>query len=149
MPKTREVRVRRSSNGHRAHVRHIYSNPKQREENLAEFEERYGERKGRRVFGATVGKIRRQQASKGGRRVLTVRKHKSKTRYGKSETVKRHKERIRPFRPRTTQVEHVKGYRVKRHRSMSREGTPEMVRGHRVRPHEAREPVERRRRRTA
>ena len=63
----RTVRVRRAKNGRRGHLRHLYSNPAQRAANERAFVRRYGQRGGRDrrggayIFGATVGKVRREQ----------------------------------------------------------------------------------------
>lgn len=92
----------RYSYQHRAALRraegrreHLYTNPRERRANLREFEERYGTEKGRRVFGAVVGKVRREQFREGRRgRFETVRQHESHTRYGKREHVRGHRARI-------------------------------------------------------
>lgn len=74
---------------------HLYTNPTERKANLREFEERYGSEKGRRVFGAVVGKVRREQVREGRRGpVERIRTHVSHTRYGKREHVRGHRARI-------------------------------------------------------
>lgn len=60
----RRIRVRRAKNGRRAHIRHLYSVPSQRPAELREFIDRYGKRRGTYIYGATVGKVRREQAAK-------------------------------------------------------------------------------------
>ncbi len=91
MPK-RTIRVRKSKSGHRAHLRHIYSNPKQREGNLEDFIERYGPRKGPVMYGKVIGKVRREQAAKrrSGRLTERVRGY-TYERNGKRVRVPKHK----------------------------------------------------------
>jgi hypothetical protein len=67
----RSVRVRghlRSGRRVRGHVRHLYSNPADRRAAEAEFERRYGARRGRYIYGATVGQVRRERAALRARR---------------------------------------------------------------------------------
>ena len=62
----RSVRVRgHTRNGRRVrgHIRHLYSNPADRRAVEAEFERRYGARRGRYIYGATVGKVRRERVA--------------------------------------------------------------------------------------
>lgn len=47
--------------------RHLYSNKKDRAIERREFTEEYGPVKGRYVYGAVVGKVRREQAAAGSR----------------------------------------------------------------------------------
>lgn len=101
------VRVRASRRA-RAHTRkrprHLYSSPSEREAVMREFEERYGKR-GKEVYGKTVGKVRREQVSKGRSPIEQVKRHVSRSRSGKREIVRAHPARIRPYpkrKPRTT-----------------------------------------------
>jgi hypothetical protein len=61
------VRVRRSKNGRRAHIRHLYSDPRQRVAERREFERKYGAAGGRSgrggdyIYGAVVGKVARER----------------------------------------------------------------------------------------
>ncbi len=48
-------------------MRHLYRRGAKRRVER-EFESRYGPRKGRRVYGAVVGKVRRERLAKKGRR---------------------------------------------------------------------------------
>lgn len=73
----RTTRVRRSRNGRRSHIRHLYRGRRNREAMERRFREEYGARGGRDrrggayIYGATVGKVRREQLAKrrrGGRR---------------------------------------------------------------------------------
>ncbi len=74
---------------------HLYSNPAERKKNLRSFEERYGAAKGKRVYGAVVGKVRREQAAAGTRsRVERVGAHRSTSRTGNPEWVRGHRARI-------------------------------------------------------
>jgi hypothetical protein len=60
----RTAHVRRSRNGRAPHIRRLYRNGAKSGEERA-FERRYGTR-GRYVYGATVGKVRREQAARRG-----------------------------------------------------------------------------------
>jgi len=60
----RIVPVRRSRTGHRAHPRHLYKGQGTEAREVLEFEERYGKRKGAYVYGAVVGKVKRERAAK-------------------------------------------------------------------------------------
>ena len=63
---------------------------------LRDFEARYGKAKGPRVYGATVGKVAREQvaASPSGVKVEHVRGHMSFSSEGRPERVRAHKARI-------------------------------------------------------
>lgn len=64
--------------GRRVHIRpkrkrHLYSNRRDRAYERARFTAMYGREKGRYVYGAVVGKVRREQrAKRAGRRAYTV-----------------------------------------------------------------------------
>lgn len=60
-----EVVPVRASARARAHGRHLYRNGAEPRE-MREFEERYGKKKGDYVYGATVGKVKRERAAKRG-----------------------------------------------------------------------------------
>lgn len=64
------VNVRRSRNGRRPHTRrrpHLYRGRGTEAREMELFEERYGKRRGDYVYGATVGKVRRERAARRGR----------------------------------------------------------------------------------
>ncbi len=90
---------RRRYRGHTAHVRphtrHLYTNPRQRRQNIRAFEARYGAR-GKEVFGAVVGKVRREQVAAGRRspieRIRGHTAHRGRTTY----RVRGHLARVRP-----------------------------------------------------
>ena len=48
-------------------MKHLYKDFAERGE-IRDFERRYGKRKGRRIYGATVGKVKRERAAKKRRR---------------------------------------------------------------------------------
>lgn len=80
----------------RTHTRHLYSTAKGRRESEREFRERYGSRGGRDrkgyryIYGATVGKVRREQAAKGTRSHREiVRAHRAHSRKGRRYRVRR------------------------------------------------------------
>ena len=60
----RVVRVKASARA-REHDRHLYTHGAEPRE-MREFEERYGKKKGDYVYGATVGKVKRERAAKRG-----------------------------------------------------------------------------------
>lgn len=69
MPRTVRVRRhRRKGRRVRSYRRHLYSNKKDRAIERREFTERYGPEKGRYVYGATVGKVRREKRASRRRR---------------------------------------------------------------------------------
>jgi len=79
----------------RGRKRQLYTNPQDRSIERREFTERYGKKKGRYVYGAVVGKTRREQFEAGTRgRYETVKRHASRSRTGKRETVRRHRARV-------------------------------------------------------
>jgi hypothetical protein len=92
----------RYSYEHRAALRqeegrnvHLYTNPSQRAENLRDFERRYGAKKGRRVFGAVVGKVRREQIHEGRRgHIERISPHYSTSRRGKRFYVRGHQAHV-------------------------------------------------------
>jgi len=90
---TRTVRVKshsRRGRRVRSHIRHLYSTKKGRAASRAAFTRRYGARKGRYVYGAVVGKVRREQAAAGTRpHRETIRAHTSRSRRGRRFRVRR------------------------------------------------------------
>ncbi len=63
---------------------------------LKSFKARYGARKGARVFGAVVGKVKREQAAKhSGVLIEEVKRHTSHSKKGTPFIVRRHKARVR------------------------------------------------------
>ena len=48
-------------------MKHLYRDGAEKGE-IRDFERRYGKRKGRRIYGATVGKVKRERAAKKRRR---------------------------------------------------------------------------------
>ncbi len=68
---SRTVRVRRSRTGRRAHRRHLYRGKGTKGAELRAFEREYPDysrARVRRIYGATVGKVRRERAAKRRRR---------------------------------------------------------------------------------
>ncbi len=92
----------RYSYEHRATLRqeegrpvHLYTNPTERNENLRQFEQHYGEKKGKYVYGAIVGKTRRAQIHEGRRgHIERVSPHYSTSRRGKRFYVRGHQARV-------------------------------------------------------
>jgi hypothetical protein len=69
--------------------RHLYSNRADRAIERREFTEEYGPEKGPRVYGAVVGKVRREQAEAGTRPHREVIKaHTERTRSGRRVRVR-------------------------------------------------------------
>ena len=78
-----------------SHLRHLYTNRRERAQNLRSFKARYGKR-GPEVFGAVVGKVRREQVAAGKRSNREwVAPHTSHSRTGRREHVKGHYARVR------------------------------------------------------
>jgi len=68
---------------------HLYRDGARKRE-LAEFEDRYGKTRGKEAYGATVGKVAREQAAeRGGEKVEDVRAHYAE-RDGKRYEVRAH-----------------------------------------------------------
>lgn len=75
--------------------RHLYTNVRQRRANLRSFKHRYGAKRGAAIYGAVVGKVRREQAAEGTRkRKVWVSAHRSHSRLGKITHVKGHYMRL-------------------------------------------------------
>ena len=86
----RTIRGRRVRVRSRKREKHLYTNPAERAVVRRTFTEEYGPVKGRYVYGAVVGKVRREQAAAGTRSHREViRAHKSHSRKGKVERVRR------------------------------------------------------------
>jgi hypothetical protein len=80
----------RRVNVRRGRRRHLYSNKRDRAYERREFTVGYGGRKGRYVYGAVVGKVRREQAAAGTRpHREVVRAHRSRSRRGRGFRVRR------------------------------------------------------------
>jgi bisphosphoglycerate-dependent phosphoglycerate mutase len=76
-----------------------------------EFEDRYGEHKGERVYGAVVGKVAREQAAeRGGKKVERIRRHPATSSQGKPYIVRAHEAEVtadpEDDRPRRGSSEH-------------------------------------------
>lgn len=89
---------RRGTRGVRRHPRrsggHLYTHGAQASQ-LRAFQKRYGKRKGALVYGAVIGKVRREQFEAGTRgREEWVSPHKSHSRTGRPEHVRGHVARV-------------------------------------------------------
>lgn len=118
---------------------HLYRGRGTPSRQLKSFKARYGARAGY-VYGATVGKVAREQARLRGEKRERVREHRSTTRLGVPEYVRSHEARLEgsrygPIGSYETEIRthEVRPHRVRAHLSRSKRGRIERVRGHVVR----------------